>query len=133
MSARSRRWCPRLDWRRRPGTSQVLWTLAVFAIVRLIQTNFVTPFVTARVVAIPPAMTVFAIIGIGYVFGIFGLFFSGALLTVIYSLTRSLYLREVLGEDIPRARHRTLLGPDHDIAGGEPERPADDPTPRDSR
>ncbi|WP_419809965.1 AI-2E family transporter [Sphingomonas sp.] len=115
------------------GTSQVLWTLAVFAIVRLIQTNFVTPFVTARVVAIPPAMTVFAIIGIGYVFGIFGLFFSGALLTVIYSLTRSLYLREVLGEDIPRARHRTLLGPDHDIAGGEPERPADDPTPRDSR
>ena len=92
------------------GTDQVLWTLAVYAGVRLIQTNVITPFVTARVVSIPPAVTLFAIIGIGYVFGIFGLFFSAALLVVIYTLVRSLYLREVLGEDIPRTDHRTLLG-----------------------
>lgn len=94
------------------GTHQLLWTLATFAVVRLVQTNVVTPFVTARVVAIPPAVSLFAIIGIGYVFGIFGLFFSGGLLVVIYTLVRSLYLREVLGEAIPRARHKTLLGPD---------------------
>ena len=94
------------------GTPQLVWALATFAVVRLIQTNLVTPFVTARVVAIPPAVSLFAIIGIGYVFGIFGLFFSGGLLVVIYTLVRSLYLREVLGEDIPRAHHRTLLGPD---------------------
>jgi predicted PurR-regulated permease PerM len=83
-----------------------------FAAARLIQTNLITPFVTSRVVSIPPAVTLFAIIGIGYIFGIFGLFFSAALLVVIFTLVRSLYLREVLGEDIPRARHRTLLGPD---------------------
>ncbi|MCI1142453.1 hypothetical protein MOP88_09310 [Sphingomonas sp. WKB10] len=46
------------------------------------------------------------------IFGIFGLFFSAALLVVIFTLVRSLYLREVLGEDIPRSRHQTLLGPD---------------------
>ena len=79
----------------------------------MVQTNFVTPFVTSRVVAIPPAVTVFSIIGIGYVFGIFGLFFSAALLVVIFTLVRSLYLREVLGEDIPKARHRRLLWPDN--------------------
>lgn len=94
------------------GTHEVLLTLAVFAGVRLVQTNFITPYVTARVVAIPPAVTLFAIIGIGYVFGPFGLFFSAALLVVIYTLVRSLYLREVLGEDVPRTVHRTLLGPD---------------------
>ncbi len=107
------------------GTHQIVMTLAVFAGARLIQTNFVTPFVTSRVVAIPPAMTVFSIIGIGYVFGIFGLFFSAALLVVIYTLVRSLYLREVLGEDIPRARHAKLLWPDRtqpDSARDSPEK-----------
>lgn len=110
------------------GTGQILWTLGVFAGVRLIQTNFITPYVTARVVAIPPAVTLFAIIGIGYVFGLFGLFFSAALLVVIYTLVRSLYLREVLGEDVPWTLHRTLLGPDL-----TPTRGTDRPTtPRDS-
>ena len=94
------------------GTHQIVLTLAVFAGARVIQTNFVTPFVTSRVVAIPPAMTVFAIIGIGYIFGIFGLFFSAALLVVIYTLVRSLYLRDGLGEHIPKARHQRLLWPD---------------------
>ena len=94
------------------GTHQIVVTIVTFAVARLIQTNFITPFVTSRVVAIPPAVTLFAIIGIGYVFGIFGLFFSAALLVVIYTLIRSLYLREVLGEEIPKARHAKLLWPD---------------------
>lgn len=108
------------------GTHQLLWTLATFAVVRLVQTNVVTPFVTARVVAIPPAVSLFAIIGIGYVFGVFGLFFSGGLLVVIHTLVRSLYLREVLGENIPRARHKTLLGPDLS-PGPDPTTPRDSP------
>ena len=87
----------------------VLLTVAVFAVVRVVQTNFITPFVTSRVVAIPPAVTLFAILAIGAVFGLFGLFFSAAMLVVIYTLVRSLYLRDTLGEDIPRARHRTLF------------------------
>lgn len=94
------------------GTGPVLGALATYAVVRLVQTNFITPYVQARVIAIPPAITVFAIIGMGVIFGVFGLFFSAALLVVIFTLVRSLYLREVLGEDIPRARHQTLLGPD---------------------
>ncbi|MBS0285524.1 MAG: AI-2E family transporter [Proteobacteria bacterium] len=82
------------------GPTTIVWALAVFAIVRLVQTNFITPFVTSRVIAIPPAVTLFAILAIGAVFGIFGLFFSAALLVVIFTLVRSLYLRETLGEDI---------------------------------
>lgn len=82
------------------GHGPLIGALATFAAVRLIQTNFITPYVQARVVSIPPAITVFAIIGIGTVFGLFGLFFSAALLVVIFTLVRSLYLREVLGEDL---------------------------------
>ncbi len=91
------------------GAGEVVWTLAVFAIVRLLQTNFITPYVTSRVIAIPPAVTLFAILAIGAVFGLFGLFFSAAILVVIFTLVRSLYLRDVLGEDIPRSEHRTLF------------------------
>lgn len=91
------------------GTQPLVWTLVVFAVVRLVQTNVITPYVTSRVIAIPPAITLFAILAIGAVFGLFGLFFSAAILVVIFSLVRSLYLREVLGEDIPRSRHRRLF------------------------
>ncbi len=91
------------------GTQTLLWALAVFAIVRIVQTNFVTPVVTGRVIAIPPALSLFAIIGTGAVFGLFGIFFSGGILVVGFTLVRSLYLREVLGEDIPRSRERTLF------------------------
>lgn len=92
------------------GTGPIVGTLVTYALVRLVQSNFITPFVTNRVVSIPPAVTLFVIIGIGYVFGLFGLFFSAALLVVIFTLVRSLYLREVLGEDIPKAAHRRLFG-----------------------
>lgn len=93
------------------GTGPLLWALGVFAGVRLIQTNFITPFVTSRVIAIPPAVTLFAILAVGAIFGLFGLFFSAGLLVVIFTLVRSLYLREVLGEDVPIARHSTLFTP----------------------
>ena len=91
------------------GSDQILWALGVFAGVRLVQTNLVTPFVTGRVVRIPPAVTLFAIVAIGVLFGVFGLFFSAALVVVGFTLVRSLYLREVLGEPIPKAEHETLL------------------------
>jgi len=93
------------------GTGPLLGALTTFAVVRLIQTNLVTPFVTARVVAIPPAVTLFSVVAVGLVFGVFGLFFSAALLVVIFQLVRSLYLRDVLGEPVPRAEHQTLFPP----------------------
>ncbi|MDP1026617.1 AI-2E family transporter [Sphingomonas sp. KR1UV-12] len=93
------------------GTGPIIGALVTYAVVRLVQTNFITPYVQQRVISIPPAITVFAIIGIGVVFGLFGLFFSAALLVVIFTLVRSLYLRDVLGEDIPRAEHDRLLPP----------------------
>ena len=95
------------------GSGPVIGTLITYAIVRVVQTNFVTPFVTSRVVSIPPAVTLFAILGIGTVFGLFGLFFSMGLLVVIFTLIRTLYLREVLGENIPLTNHERLIdGPD---------------------
>ncbi|WP_126173658.1 AI-2E family transporter [Altericroceibacterium xinjiangense] len=79
----------------------LLWeTLLVYLVVRLVQTNLVTPNVTGQVISIPPALTLFVILGVGAVFGIYGLFFSAALLVVAFVGVRELYLRDTLGEDI---------------------------------
>jgi predicted PurR-regulated permease PerM len=82
------------------GTGPLVGALVTYAAVRLVQTNFITPYVQNRVIAIPPAVTLFVIIAVGMVFGLFGLFFSAALLVVIFTLVRSLYLREVIGEAV---------------------------------
>ena len=80
------------------GGNQVLFVALVYIAVRMVQTNFITPFVTRRVVAIPPALTLFVILGTGAVFGVYGLFFSAALLVVFFVGVRELYLRDTLGE-----------------------------------
>lgn len=82
------------------STPAVIGTLVTYAVVRLIQSNFITPFVQHRVIDIPPAVTLFSIIGIGIVFGLYALFFSAAMLVVIFTLIRTLYLREMIGEEI---------------------------------
>lgn len=90
------------------STHAVVGALLTYLFVRVIQTNFITPYVQHKVISIPPAVTLFVIISIGIVFGLYALFFSAAMLVVIFTLIRSLYLREIIGEDIGAP------GEDHD-------------------
>jgi predicted PurR-regulated permease PerM len=79
----------------------VLWrTLTAFLIVRVIEGWMLTPFVNRQVVSIPPALTLFTILGVGAVFGVYGVFFAGALLVMAFVGVREFYLRDTLGEDI---------------------------------
>jgi predicted PurR-regulated permease PerM len=83
------------------GGGDLLWrTLAAYLFVRVVEAYALTPGVTRSVVKIPPALTLFTILGVGAVFGIYGVFFAGALLVVAFVGVRELYLRDTLGEDI---------------------------------
>lgn len=86
----------------------VLWqTVVAYLAVRVIEGWLLTPFVNRSVVSIPPALTLFTILGVGAVFGVYGVFFAGALLVIAFVGVREFYLRDTLGEDIdgvPRAR-----------------------------
>jgi predicted PurR-regulated permease PerM len=80
-----------------------LWgVLATYALVRIIQANIITPLISHRVVAIPPGLYIFLILAMGYAFGLFGMFFAGALAVAAFTLVRRLYLSEALGEFVPR-------------------------------
>jgi predicted PurR-regulated permease PerM len=79
----------------------VLWrTMLAYVVVRLIEAYLLTPWLNQQVIKIPPALTMFVILGAGAVFGIYGVFFAGALLVVTFVAVRELYLRDTLGEDL---------------------------------
>jgi predicted PurR-regulated permease PerM len=80
---------------------EVFWrTVAAYLAIRLIEAYFLTPWLNRQVIRIPPALTLFAILGAGAVFGVYGVFFAGALLVVAFVAVRELYLRDTLGEDL---------------------------------
>lgn len=78
----------------------LLYTLIAYVVVRIVEAWLITPVVNRQVVDIPPALTLFTILGAGAVFGIYGVFFAGALLVVAFVGVREIYLRDTLGEDI---------------------------------
>lgn len=79
----------------------VLWqTIAAYVAVRVIEAYMLSPLINRRVIDIPPALTLFTILGAGAIFGLYGVFFAGALLVVAFVAVRELYLRDTLGEDI---------------------------------
>ncbi|WP_242528465.1 hypothetical protein [Novosphingobium sp. PY1] len=83
-----------------PTSYRNVWPTSSEYAVRLVQTNFITPYVQLRVIRIPPAITLFAILAIGAIAGLYGLFFAAALLVVGFTLIRTLYVEEVLGDEL---------------------------------
>lgn len=80
------------------GEGSLLGVFLTYALARVVQANIVTPLVTGRVVSVPPGWYIFLILGAGYVFGTFGLFFAGPLAIVAYTAWLALYSRATLGD-----------------------------------
>jgi predicted PurR-regulated permease PerM len=93
---------PALGLAANAGSGPLIGAIATYVIVRLVQDMIVTPLIQDKVIAVPPAITLFAIVAIGMIFGLAGLIFAAPLLIAIFALTRTLYLRETLGENIDR-------------------------------
>lgn len=82
------------------GQGSLLGVFLTYALARVVQANIVTPLVTGRVVSVPPGWYIFLILGAGYVFGTFGLFFAGPLAIAAYTGWLALYARATLGDDV---------------------------------
>ena len=80
------------------GQGSFAGVFLTYAVARVVQANIVTPLVTGRVVSVPPGWYIFLILGAGYVFGTFGLFFAGPLAIAGYTAWLALYSREMLGD-----------------------------------
>lgn len=78
----------------------VLLAIAVIFVVQQLESNLITPLIAHRMVSIPPAVALFAVVGMGVLFGPLGLLLGFPLAIVLDIAIRRLYVRDTLGEPV---------------------------------
>jgi predicted PurR-regulated permease PerM len=76
------------------GPHTVILTLVFYVAVHQFEGHVLIPLIQRRVVAVPPALTLFSVVGFGVLFGVSGVIFATPLAVVVLVLIRRLYLRE---------------------------------------
>lgn len=71
-----------------------LWALGIYLAVQQVENHLILPFVQRWAVSAPPALALFAVVGMGYLLGPLGVLFAAPLTVVGYVLARELYVRE---------------------------------------
>ena len=80
------------------GGTLPLWTLALYVAIQQVESNMIMPLLGQRMVDIPPAVMLFAVVAAGAVLGIGGVLLAAPLAVVAFVLVTKLYVRETLGE-----------------------------------
>jgi predicted PurR-regulated permease PerM len=78
------------------GNDVALLTLALYVVVQQIEGNVITPVVQQRIATLPPALTLFAILAAGSLFGTLGVLLAAPLTVFFYVVVKRLYVREAL-------------------------------------
>jgi predicted PurR-regulated permease PerM len=66
-----------------------------------VESSLITPLVQHRVVLLPPAVTLFALVAFGLRFGSFSVLFATPPAVVIFVGVKKLWVRETLGDPTP--------------------------------
>lgn len=74
-------------------------TLALYVVVSQLESNLITPLVQKNVASLPVVMGVFAVVGIGSLFGALGVLFATPLALTLYTMVTMLYRQDVLDDD----------------------------------
>lgn len=80
-----------------------LWAALLYFAVSQVESALVTPLIQQRAVSLPPALTLFAVIGAGLVLGPLGALFATPLLVVVCVFVVIFYVRGVLGDEKAQA------------------------------
>jgi len=80
------------------GWQIALWTLLLYAAIQQVESNVITPLVQRQAVSLPPAVTLFAVVAFGLLFGPLGVLFATPLAVVVMVAVKTLWVRETLGE-----------------------------------
>ena len=77
---------------------QALYVALLYLIIQQLEGNLITPLVYKHTVALPPVLTLAAVLIMGTLFGFLGLLVATPLLAVVVVLVRTLYKQDVLGD-----------------------------------
>jgi predicted PurR-regulated permease PerM len=81
------------------GMDTMLWVVGLYVAVQQIEGALITPLVQQHTVDLPPALTIFAIVAFGVLFGPLGILLATPLAVVVFVLVKKLWVREVLHEN----------------------------------
>ncbi|WP_234050678.1 MULTISPECIES: AI-2E family transporter [unclassified Xanthobacter] len=70
------------------GLDSALWTLAMFVAVQQTESNIITPLLQQRMVSLPPAVTLFAVVVFGSLFGALGVLLATPLTVLVFAAFR---------------------------------------------
>ncbi|MBU8542550.1 MULTISPECIES: AI-2E family transporter [Roseomonadaceae] len=80
------------------GGDTLLWTALVFLAIQQLESNMIMPLVEKRMVSMPPALLLFAVVAVGLLFGLPGVLLAAPITVVAFVLVKKLYVRETLGQ-----------------------------------
>jgi predicted PurR-regulated permease PerM len=83
------------------GPEAVAWTLVVYIGAMQFEANVITPLVLRRMVEVPMAVTLFAVLAMGMLFGGLGVLFATPLVVVAFVVIRLVYVEGLLGDRVP--------------------------------
>src|SRR5690606_14925003 len=78
------------------GANALLLTLALYLGVSQLEANLVTPLAQRNVASLPVVLGIFAVVGLGSLFGPLGVLFATPLALVIYPAVTMLYRQDML-------------------------------------
>jgi predicted PurR-regulated permease PerM len=91
------------------GPQLVMWTLGFYVAVHQFEGHVLIPLIQRRVVAVPPALTLFSILGFGVLFGPLGIVFATPLAVVLMVVLKHLY--PINAEGLPGDDPKTKTTP----------------------
>jgi len=71
------------------GIDSFLWTLLVFLVVQQCESNLLSPLLQQHAVSLPPAVTLFAVLGFGSLFGPLGMLLATPIMVVVFAVARA--------------------------------------------
>lgn len=77
-----------------------LWVLALYVVIQQIEGNLLNPLIQQRAVSLPPAVTMFALLAFGILFGPLGVFLATPLAVVCLVTVKQLWVHDALGEAV---------------------------------
>lgn len=85
------------------GGSMIFWVVGLYVLVQQIEGNLILPLVQRQAVDLPPVIGLFALVGLGILFGPLGVLLAAPLTVLLYVAVKQLYVRDTLGEktDVP--------------------------------
>lgn len=79
------------------GLMPAIYVALFYLVVQQLEGNLLTPIVQQKVVSLPPAIMLTAVLVMGYLFGPLGVLVATPLAVVLFILVRMLYLQDILG------------------------------------